>query len=275
LKQPYTSDSDFLYEINSIPKEIRENYIRSLIRGGNLKGQKNFLFASYVEKIVSNGLNEWDRDKVLWALNITNKMLACYKCRMIKKLREQYFNIKRKNKEDNLNFAKRLSKCGMNREARTIFLKLITKYSEEISNKNYSNITDLSGIYSWFALYYLNLKNYKRFSFYRKKLFSLRKYLYRLNSFSQAVLKCDLYKVESYKRVFRLSTYKAQKISVSLKLKSLKEAKKINDYDSILLLLLQIGINFKLNKKYDEAEFYFNEGIFFAKKINSDNDVFH
>jgi len=267
-----SSDSDFLYEVSALPAYIRDCYIKSLIRGGNLKGQKNFLFASYVEKIVCSDINEWDREKIIRVLKISTKMFACYKSRMLKNLREKYFTLKKEKNENSFDFAKRLSRCGMNRETRSIFLKLSAEYQKEISEKNFSNISNLSSIYSWFTLYYLNLKNYKRFSFYRKKLLLLKKYLYKVNSKSKSALKSDIYKTESYKHVFRLSTQKAQKISVQLKLKALAEAKKIKDKESILLLLLQIGINYKLNKNSGEAEKFLNAGVKFSEKINSPED---
>lgn len=267
-----TSDIDFLYEVNSIPKDIREKYLTKLMRG-KIEGQKNFLFANYVERIVSVDINEWDRERLLRVLKISPKMLACYKCRMLKTLRNNYFGIKRKKNEDDLNFAIRLSKAGMNREARSIFLKVSNGYEREIEIKNYHKIAELSAVYSWLALYYLNLKNYKRFSIYRKKLLLLKKHLYRIDRVSKARLKSEIYKVESYKHIFRLSTYKAQKISVALKLKALKEAKAAKDFEGMLLLMHQIGINHKLNKNYDDAEYYLREGIKLAKKINSADDV--
>lgn len=262
-----TADSDFLHEVNSIPKEIRNKYIKKLQRG-NLAGQKNFLFASYVEKILSVGINEWDRNKILRVLKISSVMLSCYKCRMLKKLREEYFGVKKKKEETDIDFAKRLSALGMNREAKKIYLTLLSAHELELAEKNFKNVLELTNIYSWLCLYYFNLKNYRRFCIYRKRLISLNKVSSRLDPHSKNTLRLNIYKVESYKYNFRLTGDKAQKASYNYKIKALGFSKKCRDTESRLQLLFQMGVMQKLNRNFPEAEKLLNEGLKISQRLN-------
>jgi hypothetical protein len=255
-----TADSDFLHEVNSIPKEIRKKYIQKLQRG-NLGGQKNFLFASHVEKILSAGINEWDRNKILRVLKISPAMLSCYKCRMLKKLRGEYFGVKKEKKETDIDFAKRLSALGMNREAKKIYLALLSQYESELTKKNFKNFSGITNIYSWLCLYYFNLKNYRRFCIYRKRLISLNKFSSRINSHSRNTLRLNIYKVESFKYNFRLSGDKAQKASYKYKTKALEYSKRCKDTESRMLLLFQMGVMQKVNRNFLEAEKLLNEGL--------------
>lgn len=267
-----TADSDFLHEVNSIPKEIRNKYIKKLQRG-NLAGQKNFLFASHVEKILSAGINEWDRNKILRVLKISTAMLSCYKCRMLKKLREEYFGVQKKKKETDIDFAKRLSTLGMIREAKKIYLSLLSSYENELAKKNFENICELTNIYSWLCLYYFNLKNYRRFCIYRQRLISLNKFSSRLNLHSKNTLRLNIYKVESYKYNFRLTGDKAQRASYKCKIKALQFSKKCRDTESRLQLLFQMGVMQKLNRNFFEAEKLLNEGLKISRRLKPDKDL--
>lgn len=267
-----TADTDFLHEVNSIPKEIRIKYIKKMQRG-NLAGQKNFLFASHVEKILSVGINEWNRNNILRVLKISPAMFSCYKCRMLKKLREEYFGVKRKKQETDIDFAKRLSMLGMNREAKKIYLTLLSAHELELAEKNFKNISGLTNIYSWLCLYYFNLKNYRRFCIYRKRLISLNKFSSRLNQHSKNTLRLNIYKVESYKYNFRLTGAKAQKASYKYKIKALEFSKRCSDTESRLQLLFQMGVMQKLNRNFSEAEKLLNDGLNIYRRLNSNKKL--
>lgn len=254
------SDIDFLHEVSSIPEEIRKQRLKKLIRG-KIEGQKNFLFAGYVEKVISIDLNSWQREKVLRVLNISPSMLACYKCRMLKELRSKLFSVEKNENEPQYDFAARLSKTGMQREAKKIYLKLLNIYEKELDVKNFKNSHKLSYIYSWLAQYYHNTKNYLRFNFYRKKLSQLNSGINKISRRQRWSIKANTDKVESLKHTFRLTGNEAQKIALMYKQKALEGYLRCNDYDNAINMLFQMAVICKVAGKISDAEKFLKHGL--------------
>ena len=180
LNNIFSTYDFFLFEVFAIPEEVRRDYLNKLLtRKGGAK-QKNVRFLRHLYKVLEeNKLNLWDEKLICHELKISPRMLDCYKSRILKSLREMYFDQNKHLQtfgEDipdgpkrNLAIAENMFRIGMVKEAKQIYLKLEgdigkIKPSEQ---KEYREI--LSAIYEAMVTYYSFQRDLRKFNLYLSK----------------------------------------------------------------------------------------------------------
>src|SRR5690606_18516755 len=92
LNNIFSTYDFFLFEVYAIPEDIRREYLsKLLLRKGGAK-QKNVRFLRYIYRVLEeNKIRMWDENLICKELGVSARMLDCYKSRILKSLREHYF----------------------------------------------------------------------------------------------------------------------------------------------------------------------------------------
>lgn len=286
LNNIFSTYDFFLFEVFAIPEEVRRDYLNKLLtRKGGVK-QKNVRFLRHLYKVLEeNKLNLWDEKLICHELKISPRMLDCYKSRILKSLREMYFDHDKHLKafeadipdgpKRNLAIAGNMFRIGMVKEAKQIYLKLEgdigkIKPSEQ---KEYREI--LSAIYEAMVTYYSFQRDLRKFNLYLSKAESnLKKALKHLREDQTFNIKLRVLKIRF--RKLSLKTISSKNIQSQLDL--LKEiltlAEKTKVLKDVFFAYEHLGILSGKLKDFENEEKYFLEGLNLAKRKGfSENEM--
>lgn len=276
--------SDYLLELSSIPVELRQRFLNKLYFRKNGTEQKNYKLLLIINRIIKkDNFNKWDEEKICKELKVSKAMLACMKSRILRKLREDYFNLKKHNRNENLSIdktlelIKRLEEKGCYREAVPACFKLIKRIStelNEIHNKKIKSelIEKLSELYYIISQFYFYNKNLKRF----KKLYSgLENIKKKANTFEYKLAENKItaryYIVKSQLFLFKQGNNKYLQMSLLYKLKALSLSEKAKDYQLIIRNLIHLARIYRLLGEYDSARKIIYKGQRYSKSIKNED----
>lgn len=212
----------YLFEYGAIPANVRNSFkLKILIRKGSVE-QKNIKLIEYYENIIKTGnFDEKEYAKLNIVLNVSNRMLDCHKARLLKQLRNFYFEWKEFPFECGINRIKRMFNKGMLREARTELMELEKNTLGQ--EKNIEQKILLFEISEKFFQLYNFTRVLRRTNYYFKKAKTL---------YNQIILsKADTNIINEIKARFRLLN--SHKLTINrFKLKNLKKA--LSELNSIL-----------------------------------------
>ncbi len=275
----------YLYEIASIPKNIREEFLQKLLKcpitckdRKNALKQKNVrllkIIYHYIEK---DKMHEWNEEKLCRKLDISKDMLYCHKHYISKGLRKLYFdwegiekeefiNGNRNNNERELQFNKalRMYEIGMTREAKNEFIKVSKMYEASMSRNPQEKFLLLK-LYDKLCSYYYNQRSRYKFNFYYSKAEKLiRNLLNEQKTRNNPLLISEINIIKcnciSKKLSFKAKGYSIYHQTIKLYQKAYFEAKKTNDFDIQCKMLLNLGLTYQDLQHYDTAIKYYTEG---------------
>ncbi|MCI0448386.1 MAG: hypothetical protein L0Y79_01205 [Chlorobi bacterium] len=276
---------NYLNEISAFPAEIRSGYLSKLLRRENSESQKNVrllrIIYGYVEQ---DKISKWDSAQISRTLGITEATLYKHKSRLLKGLRELFFNWKEVEKEIEEKFdkekdsielmlekARKMKELGMLREAKITYV-ILEKELRQISFENPAGkYLLLSEIYEYMTFYY----------YYRKKKKKILHYTSRLNDIFKVVKALNLNLSEKDEALFSIRIYfgrlncsmlewykKVKNIGISTLMKKTYMLCKISTNYSYLLNIIykKAGLETTLGK-FDKAIKLCLEGKSLAKRL--------
>jgi tetratricopeptide (TPR) repeat protein len=272
--------SDYLLELSCIPVELRQRLLNKFYFRKNGTEQKNYKFLLIMDRIIKkDNFNKWDEEKICKELKVSKAMLACMKSRILRSLREEYFNLKTNNKKEKLSvdktleLIKGLEEKGCYREVIPVCFKLIKRISgelKEIQNVKVKaeQIEKISELYYIISQFYFYNKNLKRF----KKIYSfLEKIKKKSNKFSNTKIVNNInaryYLVKSQLFLFKQGNNKYLQLSLQYKLKSLISSERAKDYLLVIRNLIHLARIYRLLGEYDNAVKIIKKGQRFQKLL--------
>lgn len=276
--------SDYLLELSCIPVELRQRLLNKFYFRKNGTEQKNYKFLLIMDRIIKkDNFNKWDEEKICKELKVSKAMLACMKSRILRSLREEYFNLKTNNKKEKLSvdktleLIKGLEEKGCYREVIPVCFKLIKRISgelKEIQNVKVKaeQIEKISELYYIISQFYFYNKNLKRF----KKIYSfLEKIKKKSNKFSNTKIVNNInaryYLVKSQLFLFKQGNNKYLQLSLQYKLKSLISSERAKDYLLVIRNLIHLARIYRLLGEYDNAVKIIKKGQRYSKIINNED----
>jgi hypothetical protein len=185
----------YLYEIWSIPLNIRTEYLQKHLKRKNSVKQKNVRLLYILYDIVEReDFHSWDMGKVCNDLELTVKQLYWHKSKILRDLRQIYFGWKEIEKELQSKYrsknesefllikGKNLYEIGMRKEAKRIFLKLDKTYFKKFIKYKLSgqDIINLSEVYEKLLNCYNYERNLTQYKIYFEKFENLHKHASRI-----------------------------------------------------------------------------------------------
>lgn len=279
LNNIFSTHDFFLFEVFAIPEDIRKEYLNKLIvRKGGSK-QKNVRFLRYIYKVLEqNKIRMWDENLICKELGISARMLDCYKSRILKSLREHYFD--RENQVDILRneeyedetelemaMARKMSRIGMIKEAKQIYLKIENALEKgEIKRDREKYHILLSEIYEELGLYYYFQRDQRKFSLYLSRAeANLKKARNVLSSKEIKPLEISLLKTLFRKQTFKSISEKNITASIGI-LKKILDLCDKKSYETRLYAYENIGIMSGKLKDFKSEEKYLREGLKLAEE---------
>jgi hypothetical protein len=196
---------NYLIELSAIPYNTRNEYLELLLKRKNAYTQKNVkLLKCIYDYVNENRLSEWDPKKVCSQTGLNMNALYIQKSRLLKGLREYYFNwkkteceIKEKSEQEQqdrsifnenekeialmLEKARKMAETGMVREAKTIYTK-IEKKARISSLQQIEIYLILSEIYEYQSYYFFNKRDKRKLQFFINKLSNIIDVIRTLNT---------------------------------------------------------------------------------------------
>lgn len=184
---------NYLVEVSAIPSDIRNDYLKKLLKRKNSARRKNIRLLIFIYHYVNeNRLSEWDPAEVCKQIGLNLNSLYIQKSRLLKGLREYYFKWKETEKEIKISVnkkyekgstcteqekiisfmlekARKMVKIGMRREARYLYIKL-EKFSGLPAISQTERALIQSEIYDYLCYYYFNKRHKKKVLYYSGKL---------------------------------------------------------------------------------------------------------
>lgn len=169
--------SYFLLEVAAIPFYIRYEYLNKILSRKESNNQKNVqILKTIYECIDKNSPENWNEQEVIRKLGVSQRMLDCHKSRLLKGLREYYFNGNEIELEVRKNYssdgelriqfeiAKRQVKAGMFREAKNILIAL-----EKVKSLKNFSADIIIDIYDLLLSYYFSIRDLRKYNLYAAK----------------------------------------------------------------------------------------------------------
>lgn len=186
---PFFVNDYFLFEYGAIPESARKQYIENLLKRKGAADQKNARMVQYFENIVNTGsFNVNEYSKLNETLNVSSRMLDCHKARLIKQLREFYFEWEDIPGESETEKIRRRFSSGMLREARTELI-LLEKKTLVLKQTTEQRLI-LFEIYEKLFQYYYFTRDLRRTNLYFKRARNLSIKL--LNSKTEAAIRTEI-----------------------------------------------------------------------------------
>lgn len=259
---------EYLYEIASFPEEMRLKYLYALSKRKNGETQKNVLILKRIYRCIGKqDFFSWNEEKLCRELKISRAMLACHKCRILKKLRDMYFNPGSAYRKVSIESANRLFKRGMGREAALMLFKL----KEDAESRK--SLKELPAIYFLLCECYGRKKNINSFNIFLDKYNCLFLKFKRtgFRGFSPD-LKNTLtaqYTVLNAQRYFLYENFKPniRKI-IKLYTEGLKASAKIRDKSLYFRALSTLAQIYRVQGDLQRAKKYIEEGLKAANEVN-------
>jgi len=183
--KPNKSSILYMYEIWAIPKKIRLAYLYNLLRRKGAANNKNVILLRLIyEQLDNEDFHSWDTSEICFKCKFkTANQLYWYKTRILKDLRELFFNWKKHDQEIERLYenktckiglmyekALKMIEIGMLKEANFIFLEILKKKKRTlIRNNDSENKLMLATIYYHMSVYYYTQGNYKKLKIYHGK----------------------------------------------------------------------------------------------------------
>lgn len=275
--------SDYMLELSNIPAEIRQRFLNKLYFRKNGTEQKNYKLLLIINRIIrKDSFNKWDEEKICSDLKISKSMLACMKSRILRKLREEYFNFKSDTNVNkmpvsiSLDLIKSLEEKGCYREVIPMCFKLIKRVKTEIESENTNTgkadlFEKLSELYYIISQFYFYNKNIKKF---KKIYFELENIKRKINGFKNKnaadKILARYYAAKSQLFLFKQGNNKYLQLSLQYKLKSLFSSERAKDYLLVIRNLIHLARIYRLLGEYDNAVKIIKKGQHYSKIINNE-----
>jgi len=294
IKQYYKDNSktnfNFILQIKAVPLEVRKRYYYSTKWKNESKSQKRIALLEILERYFSQKIKpKWDDDAICRKLKLSKDSYFCLKSRLLKSLREEYFNpnqrkFKAKSSGDivirKIESARNMIELGMVREAKNTLYqteKLILKENLNKENLNTDLIITLSEIYEYLIIYYHRQRNKARFNIIFKKLKELNSYSSKLDRKQKALLTIRNNIANAFSEIFLVRSSKSNEVALENYLNASVIAKKNNFTKHYLKMLFFAGNILHETGKIDLAVKTFQKGYNYsaANKLKSGKNIFH
>ena len=292
IKQYYKENSktnfNFILQYKALRADIRRQYYYALKWKNEQKSQKRLQLIEILERYISHKIKpKWDDEAICKKLSINKAAYCCLKSRLLKSLREYYFNwdieknkIISKNRKDvlaqKIECGRKMIELGMIREAKSALYqteKLILK-NENLSAER---TILLSEIYEYLIIYYHRQRNKARFNIIFKKLKELNNTTAKLNREQKILLSIRNKIANAFSEIFLVRSSKSNEIALENYLSASLLSKKINDEKHYLKMLFFAGNILHETGKIKQAVQTFQKGYDYAasENLKSDKNIFH
>ena len=268
---PFSVNDYFLMELAAIPSAFRTGFKKKLLKRKGAESQKNMALLNILDDIIENRMESVPGSaEIASMLNVSGRMLDCHKSRLIKQAREYYF----KNPvPENIPVIERIRifySAGMIREARVLLLQ---KYDELEKRKlQPKDLPVAFEVYEKLTMYYLYLKDLRRFNFFLKKSSAAVKLINASHTSRKIKQELNVRHslLVSHKTTF--NRFRLKNIDIAVKI--LETALKRAMQDTLKLkVMLRLSMLYNVSKNYDACMKILSKGYSFAVKKKHVNDA--
>lgn len=213
---PFFVKDYFIFEYGAIPSEVREKFIKKVLKRKGAFSQKNIRLLQFLENTVRSGkFDENEYSGLIDFMVVSSRMLDCHKSRLIKQLREFYFGWEVIKGESEIETIRRRFSAGMLREARTELIQLEKKIPDQKCSAEQN--TQLYEIYEKLFQYYYFTRDLRRTNLYFGRARKLCKRILSSKSLSmhKAEIKARFTLLISYK--LTMNRFKRGNLEMALK----------------------------------------------------------
>ncbi|MBS1494059.1 MAG: hypothetical protein JST55_11135 [Bacteroidetes bacterium] len=276
------ADFNFILQYKAIPEEIRKKYYYELKWKNAKKSEKRLKFIEILERYISIKIKPtWNNDEIIKKLRINKASYFCLKSRLLKSVREYYFNFN-SNFETNhksyeiISKVRKLISKGMIREAKSLLYRCEYHILKKES-KSADDIVILSEVYEYLLVYYHRQRNKARFNIVFKKLNQLLYKELKLTDEQKTLIAIRKNIAEAFSEIFLVRSDKSNQIALQNYLKASRLAKKINKDKYYLKMLFYAGNIQHETGKVEQAYKTFSEAYNFSviKNLKSEKNIFH
>lgn len=275
---------NYLYEVSAIPEKIRENYLQSLRKRKDITKQKNVKLLLFIyNHIDENKISRWNPEQICDNLGISMNALYLHKSRLLKGLREYYFNWKKieneieaKNTTEKNSIKIKLQKAlkmyeiGMRKEAKNAFVNLSSKIKNTAICPGERYIIQTE-IYKHICIYYCNTGNRKKLLYYYNEIYNI--YLNEkeliLTTKQRTISSINLNFCRFYLSYRNLNKKKHLKLSEYYLDRIYSDSKKTSDYYNLLTVIYSRSIFLLNSGNIDEAVKLCREGYIYASETGN------
>jgi hypothetical protein len=285
---PFITKDFFIFEISAIPLTSRLKFREKLLKRKGAEDQKNLslleLYCTITDDQQST-LDDIHDLEIAAKIGVSKRMLDCHKSRLLKNLREYYFQYTPpaffKTDEERLLVIDKLFKLGMVREARVILLEAEHELDHDKQYSRKSGQTDEITakrtlyefeIYEKLADYYLYAKDLRRFNLYFKKLKKITENYEVENDKSNEVIskmRSKLFYKSAQKKT--LNRFRLRHISNAIEdlKQSFKYSAKVKEKELQLKILFKLGQLYNIAKERDLSLRAFEQGLDLSAKYGN------
>ncbi len=280
------ADFSFILQYKAVPDEIRKQYYYGLKWKSAKKSAKRIKFIEILERYVANKIKpQWDNDAIIRKIGMSKDSYFCLKSRLLKSLREYYFNLnqkktvsilKKSNIEKTIADARKKITLGMIREAKSILFKC-EKMILRSENLTSENIVTLSEIYEHLLIYYHRQRNKAGFNIIYKKLKELRGNPVKISSEEKNLISIRENIADAFSEIFLIRSDKSNEVALQNYLTASALAKKIKKDKYYLKMLFYAGNIYHETGRTEIACKIFKKAYEFSldKKLKSEKNIFH
>lgn len=285
---PFSTKDYFIFEFSAIPLASRLKFREKLLKRKGAKDQKNLSLLELYNTITDDPqstLDDIHDVEIAAKIGVSKRMLDCHKSRLLKNLREYYFQYTPpaffKTDEERLLVIDKLFKLGMVREARVILLEAEHELDHDKQYSRKSGQTDEITakrtlyefeIYEKLADYYLYAKDLRRFNLYFKKLKKITENYEVENDKSNEVIskmRSKLFYKSAQKKT--LNRFRLRHISNAIEdlKQSFKYSAKVKEKELQLKILFKLGQLYNIAKERDLSLRAFEQGLDLSAKYGN------
>lgn len=284
IKQYYKDNSiadfNFILQYKAIPLEVRKKFYFKLKWMNEKKYSNRIKFIEILERYLTAKIKPlWSNDAIIKKLGINRNSYFCLKSRLLKSIRQFYFESfeKTSDKIEKLIISgrKSLSK-GMIREAKVTLYKcekLIRAKQVLISD----DILLLSEIYEYLLIYYHRQRNKAAFNIISKKLKGLRNNKVKLTKEQNTLFAVRENITNAFSEIFLVRSERSNEVALQNYLTASNLAKKIGKDKYYLKMLFYAGnIQYETGKTGIAYRTFLTAYNFScSKKLKSEKNIFH
>lgn len=274
------ADFNFILQYKSIPFETRKKYYFELKWKGGNKYSNRIKFIEILERYLAAKIKPlWNNDSIIKKLGLSRASFFCLKSRLLKSLREYYFQKSYEHTNNDkklLEQARKKISQGMIREAKVTLYKcerLIQRKPSIFAE----DVLVLSEIYEYLLIYYHRQRNKTAFNLTAKKLKNLRNNKIKLTKEQNTLFSIRENIANAFSEIFLVRSEKSNEVALKNYLTAANLAKKIGKDKYYLKMLFYAGNIQHETGKTNYALKTFQTGYNFAclKKMKSEKNIFH
>jgi len=274
------ADFNFILQYKAIPFEVRKKFYYELKWKNEKKYLNRIKFIEILERYLAAKIKPlWNNDAIIKKLKMSRNSYFCLKSRLLKSLRQYYFESPVNNSakiEKIIESARKSLSKGMIREAKVTLYKCekLIKAKQMFTSED---VLLLSEIYEYLLIYYHRQRNKAAFNNISKKLKSLRNNKVKLTNDQNTLFSIRENIANAFSEIFLVRSERSNEVALANYLTASNLAKKIGKDKYYLKMLFYAGNIQHETGKTALAYKTFRTGYNFSctKKLRSEKNIFH